>query len=227
MRLSFVLFSVLVTLLTFSTKVYAKDNHKRKCLNQHGIKWENEFPTRKRLDFCQGYHNSCCSAKDSRTILLNTFQFGQKMSDQCAEIHKHLECGVCHPLVGTKELPYLCSHTCFQYYNACKKDFFTYDGTSLRYCNDDAIICSRLEDIIDKGSKEKFCESMGWSVSSENCFSKEMSLADKAPPKIPQKKSMEMSWQLYAGIGLIICSFVLFVLYSSSSTGRKLNEKKY
>jgi len=135
------------------------------CMSQQGFVF-NPIPPRKKaltrpLSFCEHYsRRTCCTTSmTNRIVRRAAIATSAGFSPKCRRMTEMLECSVCHPDVGTGRIRSVCDRTCNAWFGACKEEFYSASGTSLRPCFGNALVCSPLGLIVTSGLE--FCKIMG------------------------------------------------------------------
>ncbi|ETW06076.1 hypothetical protein H310_03670 [Aphanomyces invadans] len=137
------------------------------CRSTGGIKFDPTEPSRQQkqrsLEHCSKYwQNSCCNETHTIPLKLRVMEPHVAMfNSKCQALHEELTCSVCHPFVGTGRMDRICPDLCDDWFDACKDEFYTPDGSqALSPCYGNALICSPLHTILSTG--RDFCKAMGY-----------------------------------------------------------------
>ncbi|KAI9920861.1 hypothetical protein PsorP6_000007 [Peronosclerospora sorghi] len=116
-----------------------------------------------------------------------------KFSSTCQSLTEEMVCSSCHPLMGTWEIRNICPSLCNDWYDACKGEYYAYNGAgTLSPCYGNALICSHLKEIV--GSGADFCVQMGFHVGSDADIEGIECFDGSVPETISEVKSFE-SWR--------------------------------
>ena len=123
---------------------------------------------------CRSFSNhTCCSRSDSEEIKrLNLMGASAGHSDRCRSFTKLFNCMPCDGDVGTGLKTAACAGFCNDWFDACRDEFYktSQDGSIIRPCFGDYLICSPLHKIVRDGAG--FCSTMGVEVSDDpaHCY---------------------------------------------------------
>ncbi|RHY27923.1 hypothetical protein DYB32_006427 [Aphanomyces invadans] len=117
------------------------------CRSTGGIKFDPTEPSRQQkqrsLEHCSKYwQNSCCNETHTIPLKLRVMEPHVAMfNSKCQALHEELTCSVCHPFVGTGRMDRICPDLCDDWFDACKDEFYTPDGSqALSPCYGNALI---------------------------------------------------------------------------------------
>ncbi|KAF0697164.1 Aste57867_12158 [Aphanomyces stellatus] len=137
------------------------------CRSTGGIKFDPTEPSRqqkqRQLDHCSKYwKNSCCNATHTLPLKRQIMEpYVAGFNSKCQALHEELTCSACHPFVGTGRMDRICPDLCDDWFDACKDEFYSPDGShALSPCYGNALICSPLGSIVSTG--REFCHKMGY-----------------------------------------------------------------
>ncbi|OQS04739.1 hypothetical protein THRCLA_03039 [Thraustotheca clavata] len=134
------------------------------CRSVGTIKFDpSSVPMQQRvMEHCSKYHkSSCCNATHNvplKRLILEPI--AANVNVKCQQFHEELACSACHPHVGTSRIERICPDLCDEWYDACKDEFYMSGNHHLAPCYGNALICSRLKDIVPTG--KGFCRMMGY-----------------------------------------------------------------
>ncbi|RHY45140.1 hypothetical protein B5M09_002119 [Aphanomyces astaci] len=124
------------------------------CRSTGGIKFDPTEPSRQQkqrsLDHCTKYwQNSCCNATHTIPLKRRVMEpIVALFNSKCQALHDEMTCSACHPFVGTGRLERICPDLCDDWFDACKDEYYTPDGSqALSPCYGNALICSPLHSI--------------------------------------------------------------------------------
>ncbi|KAJ0408754.1 hypothetical protein P43SY_001978 [Pythium insidiosum] len=151
----------------------------------------------KGLEVCSQYRkNTCCNETHMMPLRMKIREpVVAGFNPSCQRITEEMACSACHPFVGTAKMKNVCPRLCGQWYNACRREYYSFSGAgSLTPCYGNALVCSRLSEIASSGAE--FCEKMGFHVGSEDDSEGDDCFDGSVPRRLGEAEPSE-PWQVW------------------------------